>query len=250
MTFGKKVLTRCAHDRGIDTYSQALRDRPGYSDCSWYLRRVYLEECGIDIGTYTTAITEDVDGRDVTRTPAVLRSGEGLQDGDVVLWGWATDHRPGYPYSHVGVYSASERGTWDQYGDVPPHNGPNFHPVGWGLGKADRILVRRFLPDEVPGVAAPLAAVTVTASGSRLSVDGDFGPQTRRAMQRWLKVPADGIIGKATSRALQARLGVRVDGHVGPVTVRALQQLIGARVDGDWGPDTTRHLQTWLNAQR
>lgn len=127
----------------------------------------------------------------------------------------------------------------DQTGSECRYRTPYLRSGGW------MYVVRP--PAEAAGTAPiKLSAVTVTG----LIVDGDFGAATKRAMQRWLKVPADGIIGKATSRALQARLGVRVDGHVGPVTVRALQQLIGARVDGDWGPDTTRHLQTWLNAQR
>lgn len=81
-----------------------------------------------------------------------------------------------------------------------------------------------------------------------LGVDGDFGPQSTKALQWKLGVAADGAFGPASKRALQSRLGVPADGAVGPQTVRALQAHVGAGVDGSWGPDTTRHLQAALNA--
>lgn len=97
------------------------------------------------------------------------------------------------------------------------------------------------MPVAGPVVVPPLAVRT------GLAVDGDFGPATKRALQRWLGVAADGIVGPATRKALQVRLGVRADGIWGPVTVRALQRLVGATADGQWGPNTTRALQVYLN---
>ena len=89
--------------------------------------------------------------------------------------------------------------------------------------------------------AVPLAKPGV------LVVDGDFGPATIRATQRWIGAAPDGVWGPASKRALQRKLGVTVDGVVGPVTVRALQRLVGVVADGDWGPKTTRGLQGYLN---
>lgn len=94
-----------------------------------------------------------------------------------------------------------------------------------------------------------------------LAVDGDFGPQSKRALQWRLNVTeayshgplvVDGDVGPATIRYMQQRLNwsngpVAVDGQLGPQTIRALQAHTGAGVDGSWGPDTTRHLQVALN---
>lgn len=41
---------------------------------------------------------------------------------------------------------------------------------------------------------------------SKADCDGSFGPQTRRALQRWVGVKPDGMIGPATRRALRRRV--------------------------------------------
>ena len=102
------------------------------------------------------------------------------------------------------------------------------------------------VPEPTPKPVGPLV-VTTPPARARLAVDGDFGPTTKRAMQRWLGVPADGVVGPVTRKALQRRLRVREDGVWGPVTVRALQTFLRVRADGDWGMDTTRALQRYLN---
>jgi hypothetical protein len=81
-----------------------------------------------------------------------------------------------------------------------------------------------------------------------LAVDGDFGPQTTKALQWKLGVAQDGIFGPVTKEALQRHLGVTPDGIIGPVTVKALQKRVGVTQDGDWGPETTMGLQRALNA--
>ncbi len=86
--------------------------------------------------------------------------------------------------------------------------------------------------------------------GSRppLIVDGQWGRNTTRALQRHLRVPDDGVIGPQTRRALQHMLGVREDGSWGRVTRRNLQRAVGATADGQWGPQTIRCLQRKLNS--
>lgn len=76
----------------------------------------------------------------------------------------------------------------------------------------------------------------------RGTIDGDIGPRTVKAEQRWLK-------------SLGRYLG-SIDGDRGARTVRALQRFLSAKghykgvVDGDHGSVTTRALQSYLNAQR
>lgn len=86
-----------------------------------------------------------------------------------------------------------------------------------------------------------------------LVVDGSFGPESIKALQRKLGVTADGVFGPVSKKALQKRLGVVQDGSVGPATIRALQRHLNARGaalarDGDWGSRTTAALQRVLNA--
>lgn len=95
-------------------------------------------------------------------------------------------------------------------------------------------------PPVQPPVVQPQA-------GGALAVDGDFGPQTVKALQRVLHVNVDGDFGPQTKKALQAYLHVAVDGAIGPNTIKALQSKVGAMVDGSWGRNTTMRLQMALN---
>lgn len=57
-------------------------------------------------------------------------------------------------------------------------------------------------------------------------VDGVFDRMTVRSMQRWLRQAPTGVVGKSTKTALQHRVGVQADGEIGPLTVRALQRYL------------------------
>lgn len=87
-----------------------------------------------------------------------------------------------------------------------------------------------------------------------LSVDGKWGRQVTRALQKALKTPVDGIISKQPRNsvsqslygntvqfgsggsnvivALQKKIKVSADGKLGPATVRALQKYLKTPVDG------------------
>lgn len=80
-----------------------------------------------------------------------------------------------------------------------------------------------------------------------LIVDGQWGRNTTRALQRWVGVPDDGAIGPATRKGLQRKLGLAQDGSWARVTRRQLQKALGVTADGEWGPVTIRALQRKLN---
>lgn len=112
----------------------------------------------------------------------------------------------------------------------------------------------------------------VTGQGHPTGVDGDFGQQTKAAVQAFQAsrgLAADGIVGPLTwppliiqvkqgstgdaVRAVQSQIHSRgdgaaqivVDGIFGPVTndaVRAFQALLGLSVDGIVGEQTWNHL--------
>jgi len=217
------------------------------TDCSALTMGLYwLAGWGVDIsGTCYTGNaaalasragfeTIPVSGWDSARLYGALRAGDGLLGpGHIVLVGddgrWLSAEG-----DEDGDRAGGEAG--DQTGLEVRWRAPYMRSRGWSH------ILRPPVEGEVPP-AVPLASAPRTS----LVVDGERGPRTVTAMQRWLGVRADGKFGPVTVRALQRKLGVREDGVVGPVTVRALQRLVGARADGEWGPRTTAALQRYLN---
>lgn len=60
----------------------------------------------------------------------------------------------------------------------------------------------------------------------KLKVDGEFGKETIKAMQKWVGTTQDGICGAKTTKKVQAKVGTKIDGR--------------------WGRNTTRQLQSYL----
>lgn len=85
-------------------------------------------------------------------------------------------------------------------------------------------------------------------SSNKIAVDGYWGRDTSRALQRALRTPVDGIISgqysTATTRSITG--GVSFAHRRGSTMVRALQRKIGVKVDGLLGPNTVRGLQRYL----
>lgn len=81
-----------------------------------------------------------------------------------------------------------------------------------------------------------------------LTVDGKWGKDTTRALQRSLGTPVDGVLGGQLRNAVtNALYGNTVSfGSGGSVVIRALQRKVGATADGLLGPDTVRRLQRHL----
>jgi peptidoglycan hydrolase-like protein with peptidoglycan-binding domain len=105
---------------------------------------------------------------------------------------------------------------------------------------------------DVDGIVGPrtLAALNAgpASSSGALAVDGDFGRNTIKALQRALGVADDGSFGPASTFALQSFLGVNADGSWGAATTRALQAYLGVTIDGSFGPQSIRAMQERLNA--
>lgn len=217
-------------------------------DCSALTMGLYwLAGWGVDIsGTCYTGNAEalalhagfssvDVSGWPASRLYPSLRAGDALLGpGHIILVGddgrWLSAEADERGQSSGGA-------AGDQTGSEVRWRAPYMRAKGW---------TRILLPPtsgEIP-TAKPLAS----APSVLLVVDGDLGPRTITAMQRWLGVTPDGQWGPITTRALQARVGVRADGIRGPQTIRGLQRLVGAATDGILGPQTIRALQRYLNA--
>jgi peptidoglycan hydrolase-like protein with peptidoglycan-binding domain len=120
--------------------------------------------------------------------------------------------------------------------------------------------------DEDQGLAAPGGGVGELQQALGVPVDGDFGPQTKRALKRWQGnhgLTADGIAGPQTREALgigegkvlkperpkRADSGSRHTSTAGGQRsgggVKALQQALGVGADGVFGSGTEQALKQW-----
>lgn len=174
----------------------------------------------------------DISSWPLYRITSEIQTGDMLLGpGHIVLVGTPTSWLSA-EHDERGASTGGQAG--DQTGQEVRWRPPYMRSKGW---------TRRLRPpaDDTVELATP--------TRTPLTVDGDYGPRTKRALQEWLGVTVDGVIGPKTKVALQKRLKVKADGQIGPVTIKALQKLIGTTVDGLWGPNTTRALQTYLNQQ-
>ena len=119
----------------------------------------------------------------------------------------------------------------------------------------------------------PTTTTTPAAANTKLTVDGVFGTNSIKAMQKLFGTTQDGLItgqsaklkqyhkgfgsgsikygssGSALIKALQKYLGLSgPDGQLGPNTIKALQKFLGlSNPDGYWGPNTSKAMQKWIN---
>ena len=120
------------------------------------------------------------------------------------------------------------------------------------------------------------SSTTPPPASGQLEEDGDWGPNTMRATQEWLKRVADPSLvvdgwyqwngqwtpdfGPNTTRAFQSRVNhlcytggygtIAIDGEMGPKTIKAYQWCLGVAQDGQWpeeNSETTTAHQWNLN---
>lgn len=168
-------------------------------------------------------------------------------------------------------FSISEKGTingatGDQTGKESNfkafYDYPWTHTIAWTGDGAT-------LSGTVDNIGAD-AGGAVAVSG-KLDVDGWWGKNTTRELQRVMGTVQDGIISNQHSvskkyhqrcdtkswkygdggsdciKALQGKLGVAQDRYCGPATIKALQKHLGVDQDGYCGVNTVTALQQRLN---
>ena len=153
---------------------------------------------------------------------------------------------PGYKmqFLHCSSFNGGNRTVKE--GELLGYTGGAAGAPGAGSSTGPHVHVHMVDPNGVREDPLPWFANSAPAP-SGLSVDGDFGPSTKRALQSALGVAVDGDFGPNSTRALQGFLGIAQDGSWGPATTRALQGFLGVPADGSFGPQTVRALQASLN---
>lgn len=131
-----------------------------------------------------------------------------------------------------------------------------------------------------PAESKPAASTSKPAASAskaeQLKVDGWWGKDTTKRLQRIFKTPVDGIVSnqdpaqkkyllradsgswdfKGTGNgsdligAMQRYVGEKDDGFMGKKTIMAWQKKLGVTVDGYMGENTVKKLQQWINKQK
>jgi N-acetylmuramoyl-L-alanine amidase len=87
----------------------------------------------------------------------------------------------------------------------------------------------------------------VSNNKANLIVDGKWGSETTKALQKALGTVVDGVISsQPRNHVTEAIYNGITFGDKGSMVIRALQKKIGAKVDGKLGPETVRKLQRYL----
>lgn len=147
----------------------------------------------------------------------------------------------------------------------------------WNVDKCANAIVDALMNTTTTNVSKPVAQPTPKPAQPQhrfnLTIDGNVGHDTVKAMQSWLGTAQDGIVsgqsnkqkkyllacvssawkfsdnpkGSLMVKALQKKLGCAIDGIMGKNTVVALQRMLGVKQDGYLGAETAKALQRYLN---
>ena len=160
----------------------------------------------------------------------------------------ALANSPGYvmQFLHCSAFEGGNRYVAE--GELIGYTGGAKGAAGSGSSTGAHVHVHLVDPNGVREDVLPWFATTTSPTSTSLTIDGDFGPRTKRALQSALGVSVDGDFGPSSTRALQSFLGITADGSWGRATTRALQGFLGVTADGDFGRQTVVALQASLNA--
>ena len=139
---------------------------------------------------------------------------------------------------------------------------------------------KNFPFSEIAGATSSSSSTSKPAASAskkeQLKVDGWWGKDTTKRLQRIFKTPVDGIVSnqdpaqkkyllradsgswdfKGTGNgsdligAMQRYVGEKDDGFMGKKTIMAWQKKLGVTVDGYMGENTVKKLQQWINKQK
>lgn len=208
---------------------------------SWCLTQV-----GASCTGFATAYCPS--GVAAARGKGKLRSASTAKPGDVVYFDWEGDGIS----DHVGFVERNN-GTYLQTIEGNTNNGAVARRT-----RAYSTVIGVVTPDYDGVVSKPTPAPQVTqqavaaAKPSLLSIDGLWGSDTTRALQKALGTYVDGIVSDQDARYRSKNPGLTVgwewhtNAKQGSNMIRAMQKKIGANSDGIAGNETFRKLQKYL----
>ncbi len=217
---------------------------------AWVLAQVGATCVGMPIAYCPSGVAS-------AKSKGKLRVASSAKPGDVVYFDWGGDGVS----DHVGFVEKNTGGYLQCIEGNTTLNGKSG-----GVARRTRAystVVGVVTPDYDGTVtnATPTATVTQQAaaavSGNRLSIDGLWGCNTTRALQKALGTTQDGIVSDQYS-AYKAKnpglMSASWEWHsktgAGSDVIRALQRKVGANVDGCAGDETFTKLQGYLGTEQ
>lgn len=99
-----------------------------------------------------------------------------------------------------------------------------------------------------PGSSKPAAKPAASKPKANLDVDGYWGKELNKALQRYFGTSVDGVISKQHENSITKKIekNAVTFGTTGSLVVKELQGLLGLDKDGNIGPDTIKALQKHL----
>lgn len=243
---------------------QDIRDG-GECDCSSLVIWA-LKQGGFDTGdaSYTGNLSSNLTARGWKRLPPDLSI---LQPGDILL---NDAHHVCMVVRGHGRDAIIAQASIDERGKASGGRGGD--QTGGETNERQAYVYRRGWDCILRYTGAQTAP---SASAGKIAVDGYWGPDTTRALQRHFGTPVDGVVssqyagnrkilkacagcfewvsnpqGSQLVTAMQRALGVNADGYLGPQTVNALERHYGVKPDGHLSApsDTVKRMQEALNA--
>lgn len=260
-----------SHKKIIDTYNAhsplARSYKVKYTD-AWCA--TFVSACAIKCGATDIIPTECSCGNMIT---LMKNKGIWIEDdnitpntGDIIMYDW--DKKDGWP-EHVGIVEKVSGGI------ITVIEGNKSDAVGRRTISVGDASIRGY---GRPKYNASSTSSGSTSSGSKITVDGEWGRNTTKLAQKVFGTEVDGIVSNQFSayksqnsgllteswefeskpsgysplvKAIQKWCGATQDGHIGPDTIKKIQKKLGTPVDGhfDKGGQGIKAFQTWLNSQ-
>src|SRR5690625_4557279 len=124
-----------------------------------------------------------------------------------------------------------------------------LHKGRWNINKSNAVDPLKYLEKDLSPKKATTSKNT-SSTKANLTVDGKWGNETTKALQRALGTVVDGYISDQTKNSVTtAFYGDTIkfgSGKKGSLVVKALQKKVGSKQDGLLGPNTIRSLQRYL----
>ncbi len=227
---------------------------------SWVLARAGVKEPAPGHFAYVPSTIKEY-----ARQGRRLGNKHNAAPGDLVCFDWDGDGIA----DHIGIVEANNGGYLTCIEGNTSGSWQGSQSNGGGVYRRTRYW------NSVIAILRPAYAATTTPpSTSAVTVDGYWGADTTRALQRINGTPVDGVISSqevankkfmpaATSGwvwtarpvgsqliiKMQKAFGTTADGIMGPSSVKAMQKYYGVTVDGYMGAKTVKAMQAAINRQ-
>lgn len=168
--------------------------------------------------------------------------------GDVLIFGTRKATHTGFLVSQDGNYVRTIEGNTSSGSRGSQTNGGGVYrrrrPRSWVRGA---ISLKTEYSSMTSSGSRTFRSTVVTKDTKEITVDGQLGPQTYSAWEKYQNLPINGVWDRMDVRSLQSWVSRNRTGKLSREDVKSIQRKLGVNADGVWGRQTTIALQQFLN---